>query len=109
MGPEVRVTIVWAPAPRTVREVTLTLPEGTTAIQALAHTGWADAQDAVRLDPRALSVWGRPVAADAPLRDGDRLEVTRPLRVDPKVARRERFARQGARAPGLFARPQRRR
>jgi putative ubiquitin-RnfH superfamily antitoxin RatB of RatAB toxin-antitoxin module len=37
------------------------------------------------------------------LRDGDRLELLRPLRVDPKVARRERFTGQGARSAGLFA------
>jgi putative ubiquitin-RnfH superfamily antitoxin RatB of RatAB toxin-antitoxin module len=36
------------------------------------------------------------------LRDQDRVEVYRPLRVDPKVARRERFVKQGARAAGLF-------
>ncbi|MDH5708755.1 MAG: RnfH family protein, partial [Hylemonella sp.] len=37
------------------------------------------------------------------LRDLDRVELYRPLKVDPKVARRERFARQGARGAGLFA------
>jgi putative ubiquitin-RnfH superfamily antitoxin RatB of RatAB toxin-antitoxin module len=35
--------------------------------------------------------------------DGDRLEVYRPLTVDPKVARRQRFVRQGAKTAGLFA------
>jgi putative ubiquitin-RnfH superfamily antitoxin RatB of RatAB toxin-antitoxin module len=34
---------------------------------------------------------------------GDRVEVYRALTVDPKTARRERFARQGARTTGLFA------
>jgi sulfur carrier protein len=34
---------------------------------------------------------------------GERIEFYRPLRVDPKVARRERFARQGAKSAGLFA------
>ena len=38
------------------------------------------------------------------VRPGDRVEIYRPLKVDPKVARRERFVRQGARATGLFAR-----
>ena len=38
------------------------------------------------------------------LREGDRVEVVRGLRVDPKVARRERFKGQGARSTGLFAR-----
>ena len=33
----------------------------------------------------------------------DRVEVYRALKVDPKVARRERFAKQGARTTGLFA------
>jgi len=31
------------------------------------------------------------------------VEIWRPLRVDPKLARRERFGRQGARSAGLFA------
>jgi hypothetical protein len=38
------------------------------------------------------------------LQTGDRLELYRPLLVDPKRARRERFARQGSRSAGLFAR-----
>ena len=37
------------------------------------------------------------------LREGDRLEVYRDLRVDPKAARRERFNQQGAKTTGLFA------
>jgi len=55
-----------------------------------------------------LSVWGHPQELNHRLKLGDRLEITRPLRVDPKVARRERFAKQGAKAAGLFAkkRPQ---
>lgn len=99
-----RVTVVWALAPRTVQEVTLDLPDGTTVAQALEATGW-------NLQPRdtapsgwAASVWGRRVSQEVPLREGDRLELTRPLRVDPKVARRERFQQQGTRAAGLFAR-----
>ena len=52
-------------------------------------------------------IWGRAVAWDAALEEGDRIELCRPLKVDPKVARRERFARQGARGTGLFARQRR--
>lgn len=99
-----RVTVVWAMAPRSVQEAALDLPDGTTVAQALEATGW-------NLQPRdtapgdwAASVWGRRVSQDTLLREGDRLEWTRPLRVDPKVARRERFQRQGARTAGLFAR-----
>ena len=49
------------------------------------------------------AVWGKPVESTQTLKDGDRLEVLRPLRVDPKVARRERFQKQGAKTAGLFA------
>ena len=52
----------------------------------------------------AYGIWGRPCAPGAALQDGDRVEIWRPLRVDPKRARRERFASQGARTAGLFAR-----
>ncbi len=42
------------------------------------------------------------------LKDGDRVEIYRQLVVDPKVARRERFVRQGSRGAGLFAKDRRR-
>jgi putative ubiquitin-RnfH superfamily antitoxin RatB of RatAB toxin-antitoxin module len=54
-----------------------------------------------------VSVWGRAAQADTALRDGDRIELTRALKVDPKVARRERFNAQGKRTAGLFSRRQR--
>lgn len=55
------------------------------------------------VDALETGVWGRKQAADHLLRDGDRVELYRPLKVDPKVARRERFTRQGAGTTGLFA------
>ena len=49
------------------------------------------------------AVWGKAVQTDTPLVPGDRLELLRPLQVDPKEARRLRFNQQGSRAAGLFA------
>jgi putative ubiquitin-RnfH superfamily antitoxin RatB of RatAB toxin-antitoxin module len=98
-----RVTVTWSPAPREVREWTLELPEETSVREALLASGWRDAcpgQDVATLD---VGIWGRRCTLDAPVREGDRLEIYRPLLVDPKVARRERFQKQGARATGLFA------
>ena len=47
------------------------------------------------LDPAALRVgiWSRVVALEAPLHDGDRVEIYRPLQVDPKEVRRQRAER----------------
>ena len=50
-----------------------------------------------------ISVWGQPQALSHELQVGDRVELTRALLVDPKVARRERFRQQGAKTAGLFA------
>ena len=50
------------------------------------------------------AIWGKPVSLTQVLQAGDRIEWLRGLRVDPKVARRERFQSQGRRTAGLFAR-----
>lgn len=96
-----RVTLSYGRAPRTVLESVVDLPEGACAQQALQAAGWPTEHPEIA--GLGLAVWGRRCAPDQVLREGDRLEVLRPLRVDPKVARRERFVGQGARSTGLFA------
>lgn len=96
-----RITLLYARAPRQVLEASLDVAEGSTAHAALQAAGWLAGYPEVA--GLSLAVWGRRCTPDAVLRDGDRLEVLRPLRVDPKVARRERFKGQGARGAGLFA------
>lgn len=51
----------------------------------------------------SVGVWARVQPLAAPLADGDRVELYRALSIDPKEARRARFAQQGARGTGLFA------
>ena len=96
-----RVTVSFSPRPREVLEWTLDLPAGSTVRDAVLASGWKDCCPGE--EPADLGVWGRRCAPQQPVREGDRVEVYRPLVVDPKVARRERFRKQGARAAGLFA------
>jgi len=100
----IRLTLVWSPAPREVIEQSLSLPDGATARDALAAcsaaAAWVQATDAA-LQP---GIWGRLAQWESVLEEGDRVELCRALKGDPKVARRERFARQGKRGTGLFAR-----
>ena len=98
------VTVVYAPAPHQVLEWTVSLPEGATVRSAVLASGLAAACPALDLAHCEVGVWGRRCPWDAPLRAKDRVEIYRALLVDPKVARRERFRAQGARAAGLFAR-----
>lgn len=103
MAAEINVVVAYAPAPRQVREIALSLPAGSTLAQALQASGLAAMYPELDLAHAPLGIWGRKAAREQVLREQDRVEVYRPLRVDPKVARRERFARQGARTAGLFA------
>ena len=109
---ELHITLCYAPQPRQVHELRLQLPAGSTVAQALQRSGWlqrfpelADVAPAPADHDGAITcgIWGKPTHMDATLRKHDRLEFYRALRVDPKVARRERFNRQGARQAGLFA------
>ena len=98
-----RVTVAYGPGPRQVDLWDLTLPAGATVADALAGSGLFDAHPALRGQPLALAVWGRNATLSQVVRERDRVEVLRPLLVDPKVARRERFVKQGSRGTGLFA------
>lgn len=98
-----KVTLVYSSAPRVVHQATLELTPGTTVEQALQAAGWLTCYPEIRDLALTLAVWGRKVAPAHALREGDRVEVCRSLRVDPKAARRERFVAQGARGSGLFA------
>jgi putative ubiquitin-RnfH superfamily antitoxin RatB of RatAB toxin-antitoxin module len=68
-------------------------------------------QDQVAIDPASLSslqfqqpgIWGKKVPWTQVVQADDRIELYRPLKVDPKVARRQRFKRQGKGRTGLFA------
>ncbi|WP_049622337.1 RnfH family protein [Frateuria defendens] len=84
-------------------EVVLALPDrqlswrgqldaGATVRDAVQASGLAAEQgDAVDLS--RVGVFGRRVEPDQPLRDGDRVEIYRPLALDPKEARRQRARR----------------
>ena len=96
------VTLVVSLVPRTVQEMQFRVEEGTTASQALHASRLLDIITEVQLQSLELAVWGRKVLGSQVLQPDDRLELVRPLLVDPKVARRERFAHQGAKKAGLF-------
>lgn len=88
------VEVVYAEPGRAFRR-RLVLAAGATVMQAVEASGLRTARPALTIDPDRLGVFSRHVAPDMPLRDGDRVEVYRPLRVDPKEARRRRVSRPG--------------
>lgn len=96
------VTVVYSPAPREVREVSMSVAPSCSVLQALGDSGLLQSFSDIDLRTAVVGVWGRKVPLTQVLRDNDRIEIYRTLTVEPKVARRERFAKQGARTTGLF-------
>ncbi len=80
-------------------------PSGPSSLSGLLSPSLLHAQIQTLLEASKLflSLWGEPCALEQVLEDHTRLEITKALRVDPKIARRERFKKQGAKAAGLFA------
>lgn len=99
----IHVVVCYSPAARQVIELRVQLPPTGTAMEAVRMSGLLDQCAELKNTPLDLGVWGRKAAEAQVLREGDRVEVYRPLQVDPKLARRQRFKKQGQRGAGLFA------
>ena len=96
------VTVVYSGAPRAAREWQIELPLGATVIHALAGTAFKDDSALQAMRP-VVGIWGKKTGLHHAVQNGDRIEIYRPLLIDPKIARRERFKKQGAKSAGLFA------
>ena len=70
--------------PRRHATVRVELPAGATVADAVSASGMDDGEHV------AVAVFGERVGAAHVLRDGDRVELLRPLTMDPKEARRRR-------------------
>ena len=83
------------PTAREVVLVTVPWTLGLTVGQAVQASGLPARYPDADVNTAALGRWGRTVRLDEPARPGDRIEVYRPLKVDPKEARRQRYRAQG--------------
>jgi putative ubiquitin-RnfH superfamily antitoxin RatB of RatAB toxin-antitoxin module len=87
--PEVHVTVVCcAPGREDLTEVTL--PAGATVADAIRASGVLGRRPEMAAAAPDVGIWGRACALAQRLEDGDRVELYRPLTVDPKEARRVR-------------------
>ena len=86
-------------------EVVLAMPErqllvpvelnnGSTIADAIEQSAVLDEFEGCELDPSRVGIFGRKAAISDTLRDGDRVEIYRPLIADPKESRRQRALRQ---------------
>jgi hypothetical protein len=100
-GGTLEVEVAYGLQPRDVALARLVLPAGSTLVDALRASPWPavqrleGAREGTEAAAWTVGVWGHPQPLEHVLRAGDRVEVWRPLAIDPKDARRERSDRAG--------------
>lgn len=90
MAEPVVVEVVYA-TPQKQRLCQVDVPSGASVAAAIAASGLIEE---FGLDEETLEagIWSERVALDTRVKSGDRIEIYRPLTIDPKLARRQRAA-----------------
>lgn len=88
------VEVVYA-APERQRLVSVSVPAGARVAEAIAASGVLQEFPEIDLTSNRVGIFGQLTRLDEVLRDGDRVEIYRPLIADPKEARRRRAAGKG--------------
>jgi len=88
----IRVEVAYA-RPEAQVLLTVELPEGATLSEAIEASGVRERFPEIDLQSQPVGVFGHHRALADALRDGDRVEIYRPLVADPKEMRRARARR----------------
>ena len=88
-----RVEVAFATPERQVI-VPVEVPAGTTAIEAVRPSGIEEQFPEIDLATNRMGVFGKLCKPERLLAPGERVEIYRPLKADPKAVRRERAARK---------------
>jgi len=85
---EIKVEVAFA-TPGRQQLVSLKMPSGSTVDDAIGKSGIRAQFPAEDLSGLEVGIWGRVVARDRVLAAGDRIEIYRPLAMNPREARRQ--------------------
>ncbi len=91
----IRVEVAYA-TPKEQVIIPLEVPVVTTAQQAIEESKIFKKFAEIDLNKNKVGIFSKPCALNQPLREGDRVEIYRPLIADPKQIRKQRAA-QGKR------------
>ncbi|MFO8142942.1 MAG: RnfH family protein [Marinobacter sp.] len=91
-----RVEVAYA-RPDKQQIVEIQVPENTTALEAVKLSGITDIFPEINPDASDMGIFGKVIKEPAmhELREGDRVELYRPLKIDPKQARVNRAKKKG--------------
>ncbi|WP_290523045.1 RnfH family protein [Alcanivorax sp.] len=86
--------------PEKQRLIGLDVPEGTTMLEAARLSGIAEQFEGLALESSPMGLFGKVVAnpAGQVLKAGERVEIYRPLKADPKLNRKKRAQEKAAKS-----------
>ncbi len=84
-----KVEVTYA-LPQQQRLLVVQVEEGATALQAIKCSGILDMFPDIDLSENKVGIFSKVVSLDQVLREGDRVEIYRPLLADPKEVRRRK-------------------
>ena len=93
MEEKIKIEIAYA-LPHSHYLKTLTVDTGSTVQTAILQSGILQQYAEIDLRENKVGVYGRPVKLTDALKNGDRIEIYRPLLADPKEIRRKRAEQQ---------------
>lgn len=105
-APLITVEVAYA-LPEKQAIISMKRPPPLTAREAILDSGILDEFPGIDLTTTPLGVFGKPCTQDTLLREGDRVELYRPLVNDPREARRNRASGQPGRNRAVTPRPHR--
>ena len=95
MAEMINIEVAWGDPEKQVL-LALEVESGTTLIEAIELSGIREQVAQLEIDPGRLGIFSRKKPPEFVLREGDRVEIYRPLTADPKEIRRKRAAEKSA-------------
>lgn len=89
---QIQIEVAYA-TPDKQQIIPLRVREGMTVEECIAQSNIVRYFPEINLDEQKVGIWSKAVKLDHVPRDGDRIEIYRPLIADPKAIRRKRAER----------------
>ncbi len=93
MADQINIELIYA-LPEKQDLLTISITPGTTIEQAIQLSGILKQYPEIDLQQTKVGIFSKVTPLDTELREGDRIEIYRPLLIDPKQARIKKVAKK---------------
>ncbi len=95
MSDKINIEVAYATAERQ-KIITLEVTQGTTIIEAVRQSRITDIFPELDIESASFGIWSKVKPSSTVILEGQRIEIYRPLIIDPKESRRKRAEKKAA-------------